>query len=488
MGKVINNPPEANSIMEASRSFGNYDLASALADLIDNSITANCTTIEISCRWNEGNPIIRIRDNGHGMSEDELIEAMKPASKSPLNERELDDMGRFGLGLKTASFSQARSLTVLSRKGSIVGAKWDLDEINDWEMYLFEKMEIKEISPEFFNSAESGTEVIWQKTDRLTEEGSMDENSFSDYFNSAREELSKKFHRFLHPPKEIRGIKKIKILVNNSELDSIDPFLADNYATQKLPAQKLRGKTGDVKIVPYILPHYEKLTDEENKQLGGKEGYIKNQGFYVYRNNRLILYGTWFRLFPFGSLSKLARISIDIPNSLDSEWKITVDKSEVQIPSKWKSDLKNIIRNHIINKSERVFRGKSSPLDSHEIQPVWIRIKARGKYKYMINVDHIVIKQFLEQLEGQKANYFKDVLDVIADCFPSNAFFNDFSSKPEEIIIMDDDEKRIRRLLSILLDTVVGVLDKDAFVKKVEKVEPFSSNMEIVKDILDNRN
>ena len=104
---------------------------------------------------------------------------MKPASKSPLNERDPKDMGRFGLGLKTASFSQARSLTVLTRKKDIVGAKWDLDEINDWEMYLFEENEMEAISPEFFGGTESGTEVIWEKTDRLTEEGSMVEKGFS---------------------------------------------------------------------------------------------------------------------------------------------------------------------------------------------------------------------------------------------------------------------------------------------------------------------
>jgi hypothetical protein len=487
MGKFINNPPEATSIMEASRSFGNYDLPSALADLIDNSITANCDTIEITCKWNDGNPSIRIKDDGDGMSEWELIQAMKPASKSPLNDRDPNDMGRFGLGLKTASFSQARSLTVLTRKKDIVGAKWDLDDINDWEMYLFEEKEIEAISPEFFGEIESGTEVIWEKTDRLTEEGSMVEKNFLECVISAKEELSKTFHRFINPPKRIRGIKKIKIILNGSELDSIDPFISDKDSSQELPEKILMGKNGNVKVLPYILPHYDKLTDEEHKQLGGKDGYIKNQGFYVYRNNRLILYGTWFKLFPFGSLSKLARISIDIPNSLDLEWKITVDKSEVQIPSKWKSELKELVKNQIISKSDRVFRGKSNALDTDGIQPVWIKSKARGKFKYMINTDHIVIKEFKEKLKDEQTIYFKDVLNLIADCFPSNSFFNDFSSKPEEILIMDDDEKRIRRLVDRLLDTSIGLLDAVKFQERLKMTEPFSSNMEIVKDVLEKR-
>ena len=349
MGKIINNPPEAASIMEASRSFGNYDLPSALADLIDNSITANCNTIKITCKWNDGKPSIRIKDDGDGMSPEELIQAMKPASKNPLNDRDPNDMGRFGLGLKTASFSQARSLTVLTRKTDIVGAKWDLDDINDWKMYLFEGNELEKFSPEFFAETESGTEVIWGKTDRLTEEGEMNENGFNECIRAAKEELSKTFHRLIKP--ESTKLKKIKVSINNLELDPIDPFLLHKSATQKLPTKNFRGKNGNVVLKPYIMPHHDKLTPEEQKQLGGLDGYIKNQGFYVYRNNRLILYGTWFKLFPYGSLSKLVRISVDIPNSLDNEWKITVDKSEVQIPSKWKSQLKELVKQHIIKLS-----------------------------------------------------------------------------------------------------------------------------------------
>ena len=121
------------------------------------------------------------------------------------------------------------------------------------------------------------------------------------------------------------------------------------------------------------------------------------------------------------------------------------------------------------------------------MQPVWIKTTARGKYKYMINPDHIVIKEFKEKLKDEQKPYFKDILDVIADCFPSNSFFNDISSRPEEILIMDDDEKKIRRLVNLLLDTPIGLLDNAKFEERLKKTEPFSSNMEIVKDVLEKR-
>ena len=282
-------------------------------------------------------------------------------------------------------------------------------------------------------------------------------------------------------------LKKIKLSINNLELDPIDPFLLHKSSTQKLPTKKFSGKNGNVVLKPYIMPHHDKLTPEEQKQLGGLDGYIKNQGFYVYRNNRLILYGTWFKLFPYGSLSKLVRISVDIPNSLDNEWKITVDKSEVQIPSKWKSQLKELVKQHIISKSERVFRGRSDSLGSVDIQPLWIRTAARGKIKYSVNNDHLVIRQFIEKLEDKHRAYFKEVLDVIADCFPADSFYNDVSSKPEDISSMDDDEMKIRRLVRLLLDTPIGQLDNLQFQERLKSSEPFSSKMEIVEDELKRR-
>ena len=147
MGKLISNPPDATPFMETARSFGNYDLQSALADLIDNSITAKCKTIEIECEWNDGDPIIKIKDDGKGMSQSELNQAMKHASSDPTKSRDLDDLGRFGLGMKTASFSQAKRLTVVTKTSEIAGARWDIDKVSDdWLMEVLDDEELKIIS------------------------------------------------------------------------------------------------------------------------------------------------------------------------------------------------------------------------------------------------------------------------------------------------------------------------------------------------------
>ncbi len=129
------NPPDAKSLMTSARSFGNYDLAGALADLIDNSIKAKANSISLLCRYNDGAPIVHVLDDGEGMSKEELHAAMRPASHDPSAERSADDLGRFGWGMKSASFSQCKKLTVLSRKdGQVSGASWDLDNLDKWKM------------------------------------------------------------------------------------------------------------------------------------------------------------------------------------------------------------------------------------------------------------------------------------------------------------------------------------------------------------------
>lgn len=142
----ITNPPQAKDLMATARSFGNYDLSAALADLIDNSIKAKSTRVDITFEPKDSDVVVRIRDDGTGMPLETLIIAMRPASANPQDSREPDDLGRFGWGLKSASLSQARVLTVVSWcKGIINAARWDLDNIDDWGMEVLEGPEAQEL-------------------------------------------------------------------------------------------------------------------------------------------------------------------------------------------------------------------------------------------------------------------------------------------------------------------------------------------------------
>ena len=132
--------PDASAMVESMRAYG-YTLSTAIADLVDNSIAAKCKNVWLSFEWGGQNSWISVTDDGKGMSEKVLVNAMRLGSLSPLEERDPSDLGRFGLGLKTASFSQARRLTVISRTRSVQESirRWDLDhlaqpEVKGWQL------------------------------------------------------------------------------------------------------------------------------------------------------------------------------------------------------------------------------------------------------------------------------------------------------------------------------------------------------------------
>lgn len=250
------NPPDAASLMMSARSFGNYDLPGALADLIDNSIKAGARNVWLTCDFADGVPEIRIRDDGHGMSAMELRRAMRPASANPLAERSPDDLGRFGWGMKSASFSQCTRLTVMTtRDDERSGCVWDLEDVDGWRMGVLEDDDIEEIaSPELVKAG--GVEVIWSNCDRLSENGSLTVSEFNALIVHARNRLALIFHRYLSG--EVRG-RKLTIRLNDQKIDAWDPFYRDHEATQELEPENLEigGKTIDIQ--PFILPHYSKL-------------------------------------------------------------------------------------------------------------------------------------------------------------------------------------------------------------------------------------
>ena len=335
-------PPSASALLESLRAFG-YSLKTAIADLIDNSITAKASNVWIDFNWDGRKSSITIRDDGDGMTEKELVEAMKLGTKNPLDERESSDLGRFGLGLKTASFSQCRRLTVISKAqgSSVVMRCWDLDYIQDTDEWRLLTPSTDENSPEFSASKllQNGTVIIWHKLDRVV--GDTEANStpayrhFLESIEHVHVHLGMVFHRYLE---KLNGLK---LWVNGRPVESWDAFLKNENATQQLPPEKL----GTVTISPYILPHSSKLSPEVHKRAAGPRGWNAQQGIYVYRNERLLVAGGWLNLgFQKEEHYKLARIQIDLPNILDVDWQIDIKKSRARPPDHIRQDLKRIIK------------------------------------------------------------------------------------------------------------------------------------------------
>ncbi len=476
------NPPDATSLMTSARSFGNYDLSAALADLIDNSIKARAHKVALTCDFHDGLPEIRIRDDGHGMSASELRLAMRPASRNPLEERSPDDLGRFGWGMKSASFSQCKRLTVLSQRDGIVsGTVWDLDDVDAWKMGVLNETEIRDLaSPD--RRDHDGVEIIWAKCDRLSENGTLTVSEFNALIVHARNRLALIFHRYLSG--EVRG-RRLVIELNGQQIDPWDPFHRDHPATQELESEALEISGHTIDIQPFILPHYSKLQTRQYELLAGEEGFLRNQGFYVYRSHRLIISGTWFRLIRHGELSQLVRVRVDIPNALDHVWKITIDKSDAQLPALLRGRLRQIVEG-LRKRSARVYRSRGGRLDRTGTTSVWSRHARGGEIRYSINRQHPVIEALLYSGNNEQRLAATAAIKVIEQAFPVDAFSQDARTRIDAIHQTISDPEAFRNdlvsALPLLLDQVDG--DFAALVALLRMTEPWCEAWDTTKAVL----
>ena len=486
MSEYIDLSPSPASLIESLRDIG-YSLDAAIADIVDNSITANATQIHIRFAWNSGFSWLAIVDDGHGMSESELINAMRLGSTSPLENRTKSDLGRFGLGLKTASFSQSRQLTVLSKKGrQVFCSKWDLDFISEesngkWQLLVLNLDTIQKqetlnlLYKEYLEYRENGTIVLWGKLDRLNEPNlpQLNEKHFNTIVYDARKHLELVFHRFLSPEP---GNRKITISMNGDELDGFNPFNPYNLATQELEEQKILIQDKKILVQPYVLPHHSKVSRQEYEKYAGEGGYLHNQGFYVYRNRRLIIKGSWFHLIKKEELNKLIRVKVDIPNTLDYLWKLDIKKSFASPPASVRKELKQVI-DRIEVAGRRVYGQKGKKLASEAENPVWERKAVGGTIIYQINREHPLLVAFLNKISAEHKKIFQDVITMFENSFPKDMFFNDFANIPEQMGQLSFDKDGLKKLLEIFITSLLdsGVTTAD-LPEKLLACEPFASN------------
>ncbi len=420
--------PEASSMIETFRAIG-YSIQAAVADIIDNAISANAKNIWVDFEWKGANTWLSIKDDGSGMDNEELIQAMRPGSKNPNEERGSKDLGRFGLGLKTASFSQCRKLSVISikLKTNPVYWTWDLDFVNQTG-----KWDLIQYLPEGFENSldklKSGTNVIWSDIDRLVKNLHEDDKAALDKFLQIMEQVKKHlamvFHRFIEN-------KRIKVFFQQREIEAWNPFIMEDAATQKFPEEPLQNN--QVRIRGFVLPHKSKLTEEEFRKNEGPNGWNDQQGFYIYRNERLLLAGEWLGMFRKEEHYKLARIQVDLPNNLDAEWQIDIKKSVARPPLVLRDQLK-AYANKVRSQAVEVYRHKGKILQRKyatvQFQPVWNEKLRKGKRFYEINREHPVIKPFITALKG-KGNDLAQLLRFIEETVPVPLITIKESEQPE---------------------------------------------------------
>ena len=443
-------PPSAACLSASMRDLG-YSLETAVADLIDNSISADASKIDIFCEPSAPQPVFVILDDGRGMDADELLAAMRHGEANPRAVRSPSDLGRFGLGLKTASFSQCRSLTVVSVKDGVYsGAEWNLDVIekaDDWILNVLDDEDIAAL-PYFDRLHAKGTAVVWRELDRLleVEPGNRRDAIVNEKLDVLEKHLALVFHRFLAG--ELPGRTRIAITVNGHPVEAFDPFCRKNTHTRRLPEEIVRIGSAEVHLQPYILPHHSNLTAQEYVFYQTRSDFISNQGAYIYRNRRLMAWGDWFRLIPKGEATKLARIQIDFPNSLDEAWTIDIKKSRSLPPPPVRERLRQII-DQVSGASTTVHRGRGQKLFNEVSAPLWERYADNSGIRYALNRTHPLVQRLHEKLDGEVVRHLELLLESVASSLPVEMVYSDYSTHPRDISQIPPVENMMERLADL---------------------------------------
>lgn len=476
--------PHAASLIQSLRDIG-YSCETAIADIIDNSVTAGASNIEILSDTASPEPALGILDDGSGMSLNELIEAMRPGSRSPLAERAGHDLGRFGLGLKSASFSQCKRLTVVSRRdNTLVGATWDLDEVartNRWEIELHD---VTDHIPWAERLGPNGTLVVWRSLDRLSGGIDHDQRKRAEHLNrviaNAERHIRLVFHRFMS---EGRG--PLVIRLNGRKLEPIDPFGTKFPTHQKDRQDSLELKNGTVEFQCFTLPHHKSLSKADWEDMGGPEGHLRSQGFYVYRGRRLIIAGSWLGLARQTELTKLCRIRVDIPNTMDADWKIDVKKASAQLPPAVRERMRLLVE-RLTQTSKRTYQRRGQRLVDNDYMPIWQRIQKDGAIVYRPDPAHPVFADFSSRLPVDFQADFANLIGLIGSSIPIASLHADFAGSAEELVADDADIEALRQMAEAMVPRLLAQgTDADRIPDILKQVDPFQSAWSAARPIIE---
>lgn len=460
--------PNVGHFIETLRELG-YSTEVAIADLIDNSITAESSEIKIYAVTKPSISFV-ILDNGNGMSEKVLIEAMRLASTNPKDTRDKNDLGRFGLGLKTASFSQCKKLTVVTKSNGIISSRqWDLNYIVDKDDWLLITPENYSDYPLYkdFENQESGTLVVWEEIDKIAT------TDFPEMIEKLRKHLSLVFHKFLEGQSPL---KKLNITVNNNLIKPFNPFNISHPATQQIGSEKINIHGASVNIQPFILPHHSKISQQEYELYATEEGYVKSQGFYLYRQNRIIIYGTWWGLHRAIDAHKLIRVKIEIPNSMDLQWGIDIKKSTAKPADNIKADLRRIIL-QVIDKGSRPFSARGKKIEDKNITQFWEIYPTKDTFRFAVNQSHPLYEDLISNLDNYQKEKLKYFLKGLQAYMPLDAIQSKLQTDPhsikQESALTEED---INNLLLMLNESGIN----EEYRQQLLKTEIFKNHPEIL--------
>jgi hypothetical protein len=479
-------------MLESLRGLG-YAPATALADLIDNSISANSCEVAIHLEWAGPESWVRIVDDGDGMDDAALEAGMRLGARDPRAERACHDLGRFGLGLKTASFSQARRLTVASRRngGSVVCLRWDLDLIGrepgpEWPLFEGPAPGSEHLLAPL-DQIEHGTIVLWEKLDRIATDG-FTAKDMIELTDRAEAHLAMTFHRLIDGQQP-----GLRLLLNGRAVKPWDPFLIGHPGKAlESPGYRILHTTG-VMAQCHVLPHRDMLKPAEQEAAAGPGGWTQQEGFYVYRNRRLLLAGGWLglgdggKLWPRDEAHRLARIRLDISNSADAEWKINVLKSTASPPVRLRSQLHRLA-SETRETARRVFahRGHITSITgrrSNAVAEAWQVHRSAQGTSYRIAHDHDLVASILDRAGSLKPDILA-LLRLIEETVPVQRIWLDTAEDKEtpRTGFAGAPESEVMETLSSMFEALVrfrGLSPAEAQ-ERLSRTPPFDRHLNLI--------
>jgi hypothetical protein len=478
-------PPLAGAMIESLRGMG-YSMATALADLIDNSISAGCQNVWLEFRFNGPKSIVTILDDGSGMNPQEIRRAMTLGGIGPLAQRKPNDLGRFGLGLKTASFSQCRCLTVHSKREGVTSTKrWDLDyiarpDIGDWRLLSSPRPGSKHPF-DTLASLEHGTLVVWEGLDRVVGSSAADDRAAGDAFydmaSRVEQHIGMVFHRYLEG-----NTPELRIFNSGHRIKPWDPFLRSNFLTFVTPTDRIHRPNGSIELEGFVLPHKDSLGSEYEKG-GGPEGWTAQEGFYVYRNRRMLVSGGWLglgspRVWTMEEQYKLARIRLEFPNSADHEWDIDVKKS-VARPPRWLRTRLRDLAQKVREEARQVFvhRGTyGKRVAVPDLIPAWTAHQVAGATSYRINRKHPAL---VRALENPNAEALEQALRIVEETVPVQRIWLDTVENGEAPrgSFANTETAQIEALAGSMLQHLMGKvgLERATAIAQLRATDPFQN-------------
>lgn len=368
--------PSASRLTGSLRDIG-YDFSSALADLVDNSISAGAQRVDIEIVFDGLASYVLIADDGVGMTDAQLLEALRFGTRRTY---ESGNLGRYGLGLKTASISQCRRLTVATRRSQtyrrVSARTLSIDHI-----HAVDRWEVTGPSPdsEWLRAYEwldlgPGTVVLWDGLDRVLPQNRVDggwaRRRFEQLALKASEYLGMVFHRFLDGSR--RGIP-MTITVNGDKVRPWNPFAPAERDRVELSPQRFEvvagGVRSTVKLQRYVLPPRNLFSSiAEFERLSGPQKWNRQQGLYIYRSDRLIQGGGWSGIRSVDEHTKLARASLDFGTELDPLFQINVSKMRILLPAELRTQLERPIH-ELCHQADSLYRHDAATNEPRQVEP-----------------------------------------------------------------------------------------------------------------------